>query len=262
MILAVDVGNTSVKVAVYANGKITHQWKVSTCNSRTAAEYFAFVSMLTSQESVDIKQVRGAAVSSVVPAVSVHIREMFENFLGISPMFVQNSHAELFGVKIRLAQEAIGTDRLAGLVAARALWPDKDLLVVDMGTVTVFNLLDKHGALYGQVMTPGISCLTQSMKCAALLPQVCVRESQKIICSSTAQSMETGLYWGYRSMVEGVLRRIFDEESDKTLHVVATGGGSRFFKNCKDINDINSLLTISGIIQIYERAHQASPGST
>ncbi|MGN7661654.1 MAG: type III pantothenate kinase [Anaplasma sp.] len=256
MILAVDVGNTSVKVAAYTNGKITHQWRMSTCNGRTAAEYFAFLSVLTSQESMDIRQVHGAAVSSVVPAVSVHIREMFEDFLGISPMFVQNSHAELLGVKIRLVQETVGTDRLAGLVAARALWPGKDLLVIDMGTVTVFNLLDKHGTLYGQVMTPGISCLTRSMKeCAALLPQVCVRESQEIICSSTVQSMEAGLYWGYRSMVEGVLRRIFDEESRKTLHVVATGGGSRFFKDCKDINDINSLLTVSGIVQIYKRAH-------
>ncbi|ACZ49505.1 pantothenate kinase [Anaplasma centrale str. Israel] len=256
MMVAVDVGNTSTKIALYENGTVVDQWRISTCKNRTAAEYFACLSVLASHGSVDLLAgVRGAAISSVVPVVNGHIEELFECFFGISPVFVTNSHADLFGLRILLTQPTIGADRVADLVAAKILWPARDLLVIDMGTVTVFNLLDKDGALYGQVMAPGVSCLIHSMReCTALLPQTLVREPEKIVCGSTAPSLEAGLYWGYRTMVEGITKQIIREGGARIPYVVATGGGVNLFGNCNYIDHIDRLLTIKGIVQIYEKA--------
>ncbi|AGZ78647.1 pantothenate kinase [Anaplasma marginale str. Gypsy Plains] len=254
MIVAVDVGNTSTKIALCENGTVVDKWRISTCGKRTAAEYFSCISVLASRRSADILAgVRGAAISSVVPVVNRHVEELFERFFNVSPVFITNSHADLFGLKICLAQPTIGADRVADLVAAKTLWPTSDLLVIDMGTATVFNLLDRNGGLYGQVVAPGVSCLVHSMReCTALLPQTLARESEKIVCDSTAASLEAGLYWGYRAMVEGITQQIM-RESTRTLRVIATGGGVGLFRNCDYINHIDELLTIKGIVQIYEK---------
>ena len=254
MIVAVDVGNTSTKIALCRNGTVVDKWRISTCRNRTAAEYFSCISVLASRKSADLfAGVRGAAISSVIPVVNRHIEELFERFFNIAPVFITNSHANLFGLRICLAQPTIGADRVADLVAAKTLWPTSDLLVIDMGTATVFNLLDGNGSLYGQVVAPGMSCLVHSMReCTALLPQTPARESEKIVCDSTAASLEAGLYWGYRAMVEGITRQIM-RESTGTPHVVATGGGVNFFGNCGYINHIDESLTIKGIVQIYEK---------
>ncbi|MCU7611341.1 type III pantothenate kinase [Anaplasma capra] len=260
MIIAVDVGNTATKVALCKGSEIIKkQWRISTCKDRTASEYFAILRALASHASVDLAGIRGAVISSVVPATNRHIEELCESFLSVSPVFVASSHAALFGLKICLEQKSIGADRVADLVAAKTLWPAEDLLVIDMGTITVFNLLDKNGSLYGQVAAPGVSCLAHSIReCTALLPQALAQKPERIICDSIAPALEGGLYWGYRYIVEGITKQIISEEEDRTLRVVATGGATHFFKNCDYINNIDGSLTIRGIAQVYEKTRAAT----
>ena len=261
MISIVDIGNTNLKFTLFEDGKLIHSWRISVGSVGTAAEIYAVIKVLCSAVNVDIHTLEGAAVSSVVPSTYRAIRELFEGFLGIKPVFISGSHADLFGIRLLVegkivAAETvqIGSDRVADIVAARTLWPKQDLLVVDMGTVTVFNLLDSDGILHGQVFAPGLSCLTKSISmCAALLPEVCVSKPQKIISDSSVSSMESGLYWGYISMIEGIIKRIVDESHNKSLYVVATGGGSSLMGDCSAIHVTDGLLTSKGILQIYEQ---------
>ncbi|MFV9838684.1 MAG: type III pantothenate kinase [Aaplasma endosymbiont of Hyalomma asiaticum] len=261
MISIIDIGNTNLKFALFEGGRFLHSWRISVSSIGTAAGIYAVLKVLCTSKNIDIHCLKGAAISSVVPSTYGTIKELFESFLGIMPVFITGAHADLFGIRVLVEEKIvaaetvqIGPDRVADVVAARTLWPDRDLLVVDMGTVTVFNLLDKSGTLLGQVFAPGLSCLTKSMSaCAALLPQVCVNVPSKVICNSSISSMESGLYWGYISMVEGIINRISAEALGMSLYVVATGGGSNLVGNNAPIHETDSLLTIKGILQIYER---------
>ncbi|WP_249549074.1 type III pantothenate kinase [Anaplasma phagocytophilum] len=254
MLAIVDVGNTNIKFTIYVGEEFSESWCISTYHERTASELYAILRVLASQANIDIHRLVGAAVSSVVYAVNGSITEMFENFFNIIPVFITSAHASLLGINICLAQNTIGSDRLADVVAARTLYPDRDLLVIDMGTITVFNLVSKNGDLYGQVLSPGLACLVKSVRlCTAALPQVCVNKPTKVISDATAPSLESGLYWGYLSMVEGVIQRILKEESGKSLQIVATGWASDFFHDAAHVLSIDKLLTTKGILQIYKK---------
>ncbi|WP_231106376.1 type III pantothenate kinase [Anaplasma phagocytophilum] len=262
MLAIVDVGNTNIKFTLYVDGEFSESWYISTYHERTASELYAILRVLASQANINIHHLVGAAVSSVVAAVNGSITEMFKSFFNIVPVFITSAHASLLGINICLAQNTIGSDRLADIVAARTLYPDRDLLVIDMGTITVFNLVNKNGDLYGQVLSPGLACLVKSVRlCTAALPQVCVNKpTTKVISDATASSLESGLYWGYLSMVEGVIQRILKEESGKSLHIVATGGASNFFRDSTHVLSIDKLLTTKGILQIYRKLIENEEG--
>lgn len=250
MIAIVDIGNTNIKFAIYQQQVFLDSWVISSCPTRTAAELYVIISTLASRVEIDIRNLSGAAISSVVPAIDPKMKELFEAFLAIEPVFVTTSAASLFGIRICLAQEIIGADRISDLVAARTLFPGKDLLVIDMGTATVFNLMKNDGMVYGQVIAPGISCITKSLT-AALLPQVCTRKLTNVVFNSTTPSLESGIYWGYISMVEGLIAKIIREENSKSLHVIATGGSSHLLQGSKQIHTIDRSLTMQGILKIY-----------
>ncbi|MEH0831388.1 type III pantothenate kinase [Anaplasma bovis] len=254
IIIAVDAGNTNIKFAVYSNNEIIQTWTMSVCRERSPAEYFSILQSLSAAAGIDISAVAGVIVSSVVPYINPAITMLFKNFFGITPLFITGTSAGLFGINVRLAQHAIGTDRLADLVAARTIWPSRNLLVIGMGTVTVFNLLTKDGDLYGQVLAPGLTCIAQSMRtCTALLPEVCVcnDDMDTVVRNSTESAVQSGVYWGYKSMISGIVEQINLEEQDKSLYVVATGGGSNVLRDCNAIDHIDPSLTLRGILQIY-----------
>ena len=254
IIIAVDAGNTNIKFAVYSNNEIIRTWTMSVCRERSPAEYFSILQSLSAAAGINISAVAGVIVSSVVPYINPAITMLFKNFFGITPLFITGTSAGLFGINVRLAQHAIGTDRLADLVAARNIWPCRNLLVIGMGTVTVFNLLTKDGDLYGQVLAPGLTCITQSMRtCTALLPEVCVcnDDMDTVVRNSTESAVQSGVYWGYKSMISGIVEQINLEEQDKSLYVVATGGGSNVLRDCNAIDHIDPSLTLRGILQIY-----------
>ena len=249
MIAIVDIGNTNIKFAVYETQEFLASWAISSCTSRTAEELYVIIATLASKSDIDISRMSGAAVSSVVPAIDPKIRELFGVFFEVEPVFVSSPVAGLFGIRLCLAQEIIGADRISDLVAASTLWPDKDLLVIDMGTATVFNLMRSDRAVYGQVIAPGMSCIAKSFS-AALLPQVCARKLSSVVYNSTVPSVESGIYWGYISMVEGLIKKIMKEEN-KSLYVVATGGNSHLLQGMEQVNTIDRSLTMKGILQIY-----------
>ncbi|QXK92158.1 type III pantothenate kinase [Neoehrlichia mikurensis] len=255
MIIAIDIGNTNIKIAVCHQDKIIYNYILSTNHKKTTYEYFIYFNSFITQKNINIQCIKGVVISSVVPIVSAVIEDMCKQYLQIDPIFITNESILYSNITINLNQRNIGTDRIADLVAAQKLWPNKDLLVIDMGTVTVFNLLDKHGSLYGQIITPGISCLIHSMRSqTASLPQVNLHKTDKLISKSTDTSIKSGLYWGYIAMIEGIIKQIITEDKKK-FFIIATGGGSNLFIDNKNIHIIDISLTIKGILHLYNAQH-------
>ncbi|KJV69577.1 type III pantothenate kinase [Candidatus Neoehrlichia procyonis] len=251
MIIAIDIGNTNTKIAICHQSTIMHHCILSTCYKRTTYEYFILLNAFTNQKNIKLQHIKYVVISSVVPNINPVIENMCKQHLQVDPIFITNESISNLDITINLDQNSIGNDRIADLVAAQKLWPNQDLLVIGMGTVTVFNLLDKHGSLYGQIITPGIPCLTQSIRSqTALLPQVNLQKTNKLISKSTAESIGSGLYWGYVTMTEGIIKQIFNEEK-KNFLIIATGGGSNLFYNNKNIHIIDTLLTIKGILYLH-----------
>ncbi|KJV63333.1 MULTISPECIES: type III pantothenate kinase [Ehrlichia] len=252
MFVTIDVGNTNIKFAICVNNRIVKTITISSQPRRTADEYFIYLNSTINQLNINYQNINNIIISSVVPSITTSIIELSRNYFNTDPIILDNHHADLFNIKINLQNKALGSDRLADIIAASNLYPNQDLLIIGMGTATVFNLLSSDKCIYGQVIAPGAHILAKSMRqYTALLPEVLVSKQDKVIQNNIYHAMESGIYWGYISMINGMIEKITNEEG-KGLHVVATGGNSHlFFEHKTAINNIEADLTIRGLIQLH-----------
>ncbi|AHC39009.1 type III pantothenate kinase [Ehrlichia muris] len=252
MFITIDVGNTNIKFAICVNNRIVKTITISSQPRRTADEYFIYLNATINQLNINSQNINNIIISSVVPSITTPIIELSKNYFNTDPIILDNHHADLFNIKINLQNKALGSDRLADIIAASNLYPNQDLLIIGMGTATVFNLLNSDKCIYGQVVAPGAHILAKSMRqYTALLPEVLVSKQDKVIQNNIYHAMESGIYWGYISMINGMIEKITDEEG-KGLHVVATGGNSHlFFEHKTAINNIEVDLTTRGLIQLH-----------
>ena len=255
MLIAIDIGNTNIKFAVCINNKIMKIIRMSSQQARTADEYFFYLSLAIKQLNIDCNTISNIIISSVVPNITKPIIESSKHHFNIEPIILDNHHADIYNIKIDLQNKVLGSDRLADIIAASHLYPNKDLLIIGMGTATVFNLFNKNKSIYGQVIAPGAHILAKSMRQhIALLPEVLVSKQSKVVHNNIFYAIESGIYWGYIAMVEGIIQRIIKEE-EKNLYIIATGGNSNLFSKHKAINNIDPNLTIKGIMQLYQTLH-------
>ena len=252
MFVAIDVGNTNIKFAICVNNKIVKKITISSQPRRTADEYFIYLNSTMNRLNIDYQNISNVIISSVVPSITTPIIELSKNYFNTNPIILNNHHADLFNIKINLQNKALGSDRLADIIAASNLYPNQDLLIIGMGTATVFNLLNNDKCIYGQAIAPGAHILAKSMRqYTALLPEVLASKQDKVVQNNIYHAMESGIYWGYISMINGMIEKIIKEE-EKGLHVIATGGNSHlFFEHKTAINNIEVDLTIRGLIQLY-----------
>ncbi|ABD45447.1 pantothenate kinase, type III family protein [Ehrlichia chaffeensis str. Heartland] len=252
MLIAIDIGNTNIKLAICANNKIIKRITISSQSRRTADEYFIYLNSTMNQLNLDYKNINNIIISSVVPSITKPIIELSQNYFNIDPTILSNHHADIFNIKISLQNKVLGSDRLADIIAASSLYPHKDLLIIGMGTATVFNLLNKDKCIYGQAIAPGAHILAKSMRqYTALLPEVLISKQDKVIHDNIYHAMESGIYWGYITMINGMIEKIIKEE-EKDLYIIATGGNSNLFFNHKTaIHNIEVDLTIKGLIQLH-----------
>ena len=255
MLIAIDIGNTNIKFAFCTGKKIIKTIRISSQQARTADEYFFYLSLAIKQLNIDCYTISNIIISSVVPSITKPIIELSKDHFNIEPIILDNQHADIFNIKIDLQNKSLGSDRLADIIAANHLYPNKDLLIIGMGTATVFNLFNKNKSIYGQVIAPGAHILTKSMRQhIALLPEVLVSKQNKVVHNNIYYAIESGLYWGYIAMVEGIIQKIIKEE-ETNLYIIATGGNSNLFSGHQIINNIDPNLTIKGIIQLHQALH-------
>lgn len=252
MLLAIDAGNTNVVFAVWDGTAWRGQWRLATIGERTSDEYAAWLHQVMAWEGLSPADIEAAVIASVVPAVLWHLRRLCSSRFGIEPLVVS---AELdWGFRIRTDNpNEVGADRLVNALAARARFRCP-LVVVDFGTATTFDVVDAAGDYVGGVIAPGINLSLEALhRAAAALPRVAVARPSAVIGRSTVPAMQSGIFWGYVGLIEGIVRRL-EAELGAQPTVIATGGLAPLFADGTSvINHIVPDLTLDGLVLLAQR---------
>jgi type III pantothenate kinase len=250
LLLAIDVGNTNTVFALYRERHALGQWRISTVHERTADEYAAALTQLMALKGFSQEDVGAAAISSVVPQALTPLKSMCRDFFNCAARVVGEDLGVSIPVLIDNPQE-VGADRLVNAVAAHARYHGP-LIVVDFGTATTFDVIDEEGRYCGGVIATGINLSLEALhRAAAKLPRVAVERPPRVIGSSTVTAMQSGVFWGYVSMVEGVVSRI-REEFGAEMKVIATGGLAGLFADATEvIEQVDRDLTMAGLVQLF-----------
>ena len=261
MLLAIEQGNTNTLFAVHDGESWIRQWRAATESTRTADEYAVWLSQLLSMADLALASLDACIVSSVVPQSVFNLRNLARRYLHTEPLVI-GENAEL-GIPIRIEKPSeAGADRLVNAIGAHVAYPG-ELIVVDSGTATTFDVVAADGGFEGGVITPGINLSMQALHdAAAKLPRIAIRRPahNHVVGHDTVEAMQSGVFWGYISMIEGLVRRIKDERGG-ALTVVGTGGIASLFEGATDAIDVfDHDVTIRGLLEIYRR-NQGRPAA-
>lgn len=253
MLLAIDAGNTNTVFAVHDGEKLHSEWRATTQHGRTADEYMVWLSQLMQLDGLTPSDIDAAIIATVVPQALHGLQTLCRRYLDCEPMLVGAPEVDL-GLKIALDNPSeVGADRLINAVAAHRRYKGP-LVVVDFGTATTFDVVDKDGTYHGGVIAPGINLSTEALhQAAAQLPHIAIKRPAQVIGKGTLGAMQSGIFWGYVGLIEGLLSRI-QEEFGQKLTVVGTGGLAPLFREGTDaIEHLDLDLTIQGLVQIHQQ---------
>ncbi|HEY6917414.1 MAG TPA: type III pantothenate kinase [Allosphingosinicella sp.] len=256
MLLAIDAGNTNIVFALMQGREIRARWRIATDPRRTADEYAVWLHQLLGLAGYATDDVEAVIVATVVPRALHNLEVLAEKYFGVKALVAGRAPVE-YGIAIDLPEpEAVGADRLVNAIAAHEAHPG-DLIVIDFGTATTFDVVDYTGTYKGGVIAPGINLsLDALVAAAAKLPRIAIEApaDTQVIGRSTEEAMHSGIYWGYVAMIEGMVARIKAEIGRQTK-VIATGGLATLFDKHSDVFDaIEPDLTITGLGILYERS--------
>ncbi|HEY4125502.1 MAG TPA: type III pantothenate kinase [Rhizomicrobium sp.] len=253
MLLAIDAGNTNIVFAVYDGKEVRAEWRAVTETTRTADEYAVLLQPLMALAGLEFSEIDAAIIATVVPASLFDLRMFCRKYLKCEPIVVGDADVDL-GINIQVDRpSAVGADRLVNAIAAHAAYKGP-LIVVDFGTATTFDIVGANGDYEGGVIAPGANLSAEALhQAAAMLPRVAVQRTQSVIGKDTVPAMQSGLYWGYLGLIEGLVSKI-KEEYGKPMSVVGTGGlANLFYKQTASIDHLDPDLTIRGLIMIHAR---------
>jgi type III pantothenate kinase len=253
MLLAIDAGNTNIVFAVHDGKEMRAEWRAVTETTRTADEYAVLLQPLLTLEGLTFADFDSAIIATVVPASLFDLRMFCRKYLKCDPVVVGDPDVEL-GIAVKVDRPAaVGADRLVNAIAAHAAYKGP-LVVVDFGTATTFDIVGANGDYEGGVIAPGANLSAEALhQAAAMLPRVAITRTQSVIGKDTVPAMQSGLYWGYLGLIEGIVAKI-KEEYGKPMAVIGTGGlASLFYKQTTAIDHLDQYLTIRGLITIHAR---------
>ncbi len=253
MLLTIDAGNTNVVFAVFDGEERRGIWRIASDPRRTADEYAVWLMQLMTMAGLTNEDVTDAIFASVVPAASFHIARLCTHHFDCVPMEVGSPDVDL-GIEVLMDSPGeVGADRLVNAVGA-ADSHKPPLIVIDFGTATTFDFVDADGNYCGGIIAPGINLSMDALhRAAAQLPRVEVMKPDRIIGKGTIPGMQSGVFWGYVGLIEGLVAR-GKQEFGAPMTVVATGGLASQFADATDaIEAIDGDLTMRGLRLIYER---------
>ena len=252
MLLAIEQGNTNTLFAVHDGRDWIAQWRTATAASRTADEYAVWLTQLLSMRGLDLKALHACIISSVVPQSIFNLRNLSRRYLDVEP-FVIGQNVDL-GMEARIEKPSeAGADRLVNAIGAHLKYPG-DLIVIDSGTATTFDVIAADGAFEGGVIAPGINLSLQALhEAAAMLPRIAIQRPDRVIGKDTVTNMQAGVFWGYISLIEGLVERI-KAEWGKPMTVIGTGGVASLFEGATDhIDHFDPDLTLRGLLDVWRR---------
>jgi type III pantothenate kinase len=252
MLLVVDAGNTNIVFAVHDGTRWAGSWRIATDPQRTSDEYAVWLLALLGHARLDPKAVRRAVIGTVVPAALYHLRRLCRDWFEVEPLIARASLD--WGFRIRVDQPSeVGADRLLNSLAAYRLFGEA-LIVIDFGTATTFDVVAADGDYLGGAIAPGINLSIEALhQAAARLPRIGIGRPQAVIGRGTVPAMQSGIYWGYVGLVEGLAARIARELATPP-RIVGTGGLAPLFAEGTTIFDrVEPDLTLDGLRLLAER---------
>ena len=259
MLLAIDAGNTNLVFALVDREAIRARWRIATDPRRTADQYSVWLHQLLELEGYARSDVDAVIIGTVVPRALHNLEVLSSKYFGVDPL-IAGQGAAAWPLKLDVDEpQSVGADRALNAIAAHAKHPG-DLIIIDFGTATTFDVVDGTGAYKGGIIAPGINLsLDALVNAAAKLPRIAIEApgGAEVIGRTTESQMLIGIYWGYVAMIEGLVQRL-KHEIDRAVSVVATGGLATLFDKHTDAFDaIEPDLTIQGLSLLYEKAASA-----
>ena len=256
MLLAADVGNTNVVFALIEGREIKSRWRIATDPRRTGDEYAVWLLQLAEFQGFDKSDITQVIIGSVVPRAIHNLTVLSEKYLGITPLIAGQDGAQ-WGFELDIEQpSSLGADRALNTLAAHAKY-DGDLILVDFGTATTFDVIDFNGAYKGGIIAPGINLsLDALVGNTAKLPRIAIEKpaNDSVIGRNTESQMLIGVFWGYVALIEGLIARM-KKEIGRPARAVATGGLAILFDEHTDLFDaVDADLTLEGLAILAERA--------
>ncbi|MFT6558513.1 type III pantothenate kinase [Sneathiella sp.] len=253
MLLAIDVGNTNITFAAFSGKSLVNEWRIATSGTRTAEEYGVWLSQSMALDDLKLIDIKDVIIGTVVPGALFNLKGMCKRYFGCTPLVIGEPNVDLgMTPQIDNPQEA-GADRLVDAVAAHSKYGGP-LIVLDFGTATTLDVVDEQGNYAGGIIAPGVNLSLDALhSAAAKLPRIAIEKPRQVIGKNTLECMQSGIFWGYISMIEGLINRI-REEYGLPLKTVATGGlASLFGRHTDYIDFIDKDLTLSGLVEIFHK---------
>lgn len=255
MLLVIDIGNSNIVMGTYVGKKLMKHWRISTDRQKTGDEYGMLINELFAYQNVALTDIESIIISSVVPPLVVPITKMCERYFKIHPLIVGPGIKT--GIKLNYENpRAIGADRIVNVVGAFDQYGG-DLIVIDIGTATTFDVVAENGDFLGGAIAPGIATSADALfNQTAKLPRVELVAPKSIVCHNTIQGMQAGIIYGYVGQIDAIVERI-RAEIGKELRVIATGGFAKMIASeSKTIEKVDHFLTLSGLRVLFERNSQ------
>ncbi len=252
MLLVIDIGNTNTVLGVFDGETLIHHWRIYTHREKTSDEYGILIRNLYAASHFSSREITAIIISSVVPPITPIFVDLCASYFGITPLVVGPGIKTGISIKMDNPKE-VGADRIVNAVAAHVKYKTH-CIVVDFGTATTFDYVSADGDYMGGVIAPGVNISAEALfRQASKLPRIEVAKPAAVVGKNTVAAMQSGLFFGYASLVDGIVDRMKKELRVDPV-VVATGGLSRVFSGeTSQIQFIDENLTLEGLRIIYEK---------
>lgn len=251
MLLAIDSGNTNTLFAIHDGKAWIGEWRIATDSTRTADEFAVWFYQLLSMAGLSFDQITDCIISTVVPQGLFNMRNLARRHLKVEPLIVGDSAVEI-GIGVRIDHpEQVGADRLVNALGAAVKYKGP-LIIIDSGTATTFDIVSDDRYFEGGIIAPGINLSMRALhEAAARLPRIEIKRPETVIGKDTVSAMQSGVFWGYIGLIDGLVRQI-QAEDKRDFTVIGTGGVASLFEGASEtITHYDSSLTIDGLLEIW-----------
>ena len=251
MLLAIDTGNTNTLFAIHDGKEWAVEWRIATDAARTADEYAVWFHQLMEMQGLKFSDVSACVISTVVPQSLFNMRNLARRHLKVEPIIIGDEGVKI-GVGVRTDNpKEVGADRLVTALGAVQKYKG-NLIIIDSGTATTFDVVSEDRHFEGGIIAPGINLSVRALhEAAAQLPRIAIIKPNKVVGKNTVEAMQSGIFWGYIGLIDGLVRKIIEEDG-REFTVIGTGGVASLFQGASEtIEHYDSNLTIDGLLEIW-----------